>query len=139
MLEVIARAFQDRSVVETIESCFGASLAQTFLRIEYAMDTEGFWLEPHTDIGPKRFTMLTYLSREPGVHRGTDLYYDSDRHCRSVPYASNTALVFVPSSDTWHGVEKRPIQGVRRSVIVNYVTSEWRSTEQLSFPLAPVR
>jgi len=27
---------------------------------------------------------------------------------------------------------------VRKSVIVNYVTSEWRAKEQLAFPDAPV-
>ncbi len=48
-------------------------------------------------------------------------------------------MIFVPGSDTWHGFEKRPIAGVRRSVILNYVTDEWRAREQLSYPEAPVR
>lgn len=138
VMEAVARTFQSRSTVNAIEEKFGASLSQTYLRLEYAMDTDGFWLEPHTDIGPKRFTMLTYISRERGVHYGTDVYYDKDRHCRSIPYTSNTALVFVPSPRTWHGVEKRLITGVRRSVIVNYVTGDWRSRDQLSFPDTPV-
>jgi hypothetical protein len=47
-------------------------------------------------------------------------------------------MIFVPSKGTWHGFERRPIQGVRRSLIVNYVTNEWRAREQLAFPEAPV-
>ena len=31
------------------------------MRLEYAQDTDGFWLEPHTDLGVKLFTMLIYL------------------------------------------------------------------------------
>lgn len=27
-------------------------------RLEYAIDEDGFWLEPHTDIGIKKFTYL---------------------------------------------------------------------------------
>ena len=48
-------------------------------------------------------------------------------------------MIFVPGDDTWHGFEKRPIEGVRRSVILNYVTHEWRAREQLSYPDATVR
>jgi hypothetical protein len=138
VMRELARIFQSRRVVTVIEQTFGTSLAQSFLRIEYAMDTDGFWLEPHTDIGPKRFTMLVYLSREIGAYFGTDLYYDKATHSRSVPYASNTALVFVPSARTWHGLEKKPIEGVRRSIIINYVSADFRSREQLCFPDTPV-
>ena len=30
--------------------------------------------------------------------------------------------------------QPRPISGVRKSVIINYVTEEWRAREQLAFP-----
>ena len=45
----------------------------------------------------------------------------------------------MPSNNTWHGFEPRTITGVRRSVIVNYVTDEWRAREQLAFDGRPVR
>lgn len=138
VMAMVAHAFQHRDTVAAIERSFGAALARTYLRIEYALDTDGFWLTPHTDIGPKRFTMLIYVSRGPDRHPGTDVYYDATHHCKEVSHVSNTALVFVPSSSTWHGVERRPIAGVRRSIIVNYVSDDWRSTEQLSFPQTPV-
>jgi hypothetical protein len=47
-------------------------------------------------------------------------------------------MIFVPSKHTWHGFERRPIEGVRRSIIVNYVTNEWRAREQLAYPQTPV-
>ena len=56
----LAEAFQDTRVVSALEARCGASLAGTNLRIEYAQDTEGFWLEPHTDIGVKALTMFIY-------------------------------------------------------------------------------
>ena len=43
-------------------------------------------------------------------------------------------MVFVPANNTYHGFEKRPIKGVRTSLIINYVTNEWRAREQLVLP-----
>ena len=40
--------------------------------------------------------------------------------------------------DTWHGFLPRQIDGVRRSLIVNYVTSEWRNRHELAYPDKPV-
>jgi hypothetical protein len=47
-------------------------------------------------------------------------------------------MIFVPSDVTYHGFEPRKINGVRKSLIVNYVTAEWRAREQLSFPDQPI-
>jgi hypothetical protein len=43
-------------------------------------------------------------------------------------------MIFVPSTITYHGFERRRIDGVRKLLVVNYVTSEWRAKEQLAFP-----
>ncbi|HVZ08152.1 2OG-Fe(II) oxygenase [Rhodopila sp.] len=131
----IAHAFQGRGVVRRLEQTCGVCLSGSSLRIEYCLDTDGFWLEPHTDIGAKLFTMLIYLSEDPGSEAwGTDLY-DADRTwVGTTPYARNAGLIFIPGPDTWHGVERRPIKGVRRSLIVNYVKPEWRSRHELAFP-----
>ena len=62
---------------------FGGPLDDTFVRIEYAQDTDGFWLKPHTDIGVKMFTMLIYMSDDPRhADLGTDIYADADDACR---------------------------------------------------------
>jgi hypothetical protein len=45
----------------------------------------------------------------------------------------------VPSNITYHGFEKRKIDGVRKSIIINYVTNEWRAREQLAFPDEPIK
>ncbi len=134
-----AEAFQDPETVTHIAEVFGAPLDDTYVRIEYAQDADGFWLKPHTDIGVKMFTMLIYMSDDPRhSDLGTDIYADENTHAGRSPFEPNSALIFVPAKNTWHGFEKRPIHGVRRSLIVNYVTNEWRAREQLAFPQQPV-
>ncbi|MGJ3262011.1 MAG: 2OG-Fe(II) oxygenase [Salinarimonas sp.] len=136
---LVAAAFQDPIVVGAMARAFGVDLDGTNLRIEYAADTDGFWLEPHTDLGVKKLTFLYYVSLGPGQEDlGTDIYRSREEHWGRAPFVSNSALVFVPSADTWHGFEARPITGVRKSLIVNYVTQDWRAREQLAFPEAPV-
>ena len=137
--EAVAEAFQDERITGLIEKTFGTKLDGTYLRIEFAQDTDGFWLEPHTDLGVKSFTMLLYLSRDENHENlGTDIYGPDKAHVGRSPFASNAAMVFVPSDNTYHGFEKRPIPGVRVSLIINYVTNEWRAREQLAFPEAPI-
>lgn len=137
--EAFAEAFQDKRLTDRISQHFGTNLAGSYLRIEYAQDTDGFWLEPHSDLGVKLFTMLIYMSPDES-HRdlGTDIYDADKKHVGRSPFESNAALVFVPSKVTFHGFEKRPVKGVRKSLIVNYVTNEWRAREQLAFPESPL-
>jgi hypothetical protein len=135
----IAAALQDGEIVTLLARHFGAPLDGTLLRIEYAQDTDGFWLKPHTDIGVKMFTLLYYLSDDPRhAELGTDIYADPDTHVGRSPWQPNGGMIFVPSDRTWHGFEPRPIAGIRKSIIVNYVTQDWRAREQLSFPHEPV-
>jgi hypothetical protein len=140
VMRAVAEALQSRRITRLIHDTFGAPIDDTFLRLEYAQDIDGFWLEPHTDLGVKKFTCLIYLSQGPGHENlGTDIYSSRERHFGSPPFKRGGAMIFVPGDNTWHGFEKRPIDGVRRSVILNYVTHEWRAREQLSYPEAPVR
>ena len=135
----VAAAFQSEAMTHMLEAGTGADLSGSFLRIEYCQDTDGFWLEPHTDIGAKLFTMLVYLSEgEEAEGWGTDIYDGARRHLGSAPGGFNKGLIFVPGSDTWHGVEKRSFEGVRKSIIVNYVKPEWRSRHELAYPDRPI-
>src|ERR1700761_3108699 len=135
----LASALQSDSVVRTIETLCDVALGGSFLRIEYCLDTDGFWLEPHTDIGVKLFTMLIYLADAPGSeHWGTDLLDGPHRRVLTTPYQRNFGVVFIPSANTWHGFDRRPIDGVRRSLIVNYVKPEGRARHELAFPRSPV-
>ncbi len=137
----VAQAFQSPVIIQAIERLTGADLTKTYVRLEYAQDTEGFWLEPHTDLGVKRLTMLIYLADgvEDQSDLGTDLFADAGTWAKRSAFEDNTAVIFVPGGDTWHGLQRRPIRGVRRSVIMNYVTEDWRAREQLSWPDSPVR
>ncbi len=137
--EVFAKSLQDDQIISKIENVTGADLDGSYLRIEYVLDTGGFWLEPHTDLGVKIFTMLLYTSKDPAhSNLGTDIYNSAKEHVGRSPFHSNGALVFVPADDTFHGFERREISGVRRSIIVNYVSSEWRERDQLAFPDMPI-
>ncbi|MGH6925352.1 MAG: 2OG-Fe(II) oxygenase [Propylenella sp.] len=134
-----AEAFQDPETVDLLTTAFDARLDETFVRIEYAQDMDGFWLKPHTDIGVKMFTMLIYMSDDPRhADLGTDIYADENTRVGRSLFEPNSAMIFVPATNTWHGFERRPIHGVRRSIIVNYVTPEWRARDQLAFPQKPV-
>ena len=135
----IAETFQDAETVAMIEQVTGAKLDGCYLRIEYAQDVDGFWLAPHTDLGVKKLTMLYYLGDEDQADLGTDIFVDADTWAKRSTFNADSALVFVPSNNTWHGFAARPIHGVRKSVIINYVTDEWRAREQLAYPEAPVR
>ena len=91
-----------------------------------------------TQEGVKKFTMLYYLGPKGREDWGTDVYADADTWVLRAPFTPGHALMFVPSDNTWHGFEARRLDGVRKSVIINYVTDEWRAREQLAFPDRPV-
>lgn len=136
----LAACFQAPETVAALQQATGADLAGHYLRIEYCQDKGGFWLEPHTDIGAKKFTMLVYLSTAPdGPNWGTDIYDHEKRHVGRAPAGFDQGLIFVPGNDTWHGFEPRDIKGVRRSIIVNYVIPEWRARHELAYPNQPVQ
>lgn len=127
--------FRDPKTVRLIEETTGTDLSEGLLRIEYCQDVDGFWLEPHLDISVKLFTMLVYLSGEPELYdAGTDVYDASPEHklVATAPYEKNKGLIFIPGKDTWHGFTKRPIKGVRKSIIVNWVTPAWRDRYELA-------
>lgn len=131
----LATAFNDPRVIQALERVTGANLEQGQLRIEYCQDTDGFWLEPHTDITVKLFTMLVYLSEDPNLaDAGTDVMDATPEHkvVATAPYKFNNGLIFIPGSNTWHGFSPRPIRGVRKSIIINYVGPAWRAKHELA-------
>ncbi len=131
----LANTFQAPEMIGVIEQFFDIDLGGTFLRIEYAQDVTGFWLEPHTDLGVKRLTVLIYLSDGQGHDNlGTDVYTGDKKWMKRSPFRPNFAMAFVPGDHTYHGFEARDISGMRKSLILNYVTTDWRDREQLAFP-----
>jgi hypothetical protein len=131
----VAEAFQGGDVVAALEKTCGVDLTGTSLRIEFCQDREGFWLEPHTDIGAKRFTMLIYLSDAPGCEEwGTDVLDENLELVHRAPAAYNQGVIFIPAHNTWHSFKPRPISGLRRTLMLNYVGPEWRARHELCFP-----
>ncbi len=131
----LAVGFNDPRVRGAIEETTGTQLAGAHLRIEYCQDTPGFWLEPHTDILVKKFSMVIYLSDAPQLSMaGTDIHAGPPdfTYVTSAPYGKNLGVIFIPGKNTWHGVGHHPIRGLRKSLIVNYVTSAWRDTWELA-------
>ena len=132
----VARAFQALKVIQAIEACADIKLTNTQLRIEYTQDCDGYFLEPHTyTIDPKIFTLVITLPRAPHLEAmGTDLYDTDHNYVSTQPKTISGGLAFVPDTQTWHGFEKKQIEGIRRSLIVNYVGEGWPQTIDLSFP-----
>ncbi|MGO9173988.1 MAG: 2OG-Fe(II) oxygenase [Rhodomicrobium sp.] len=132
----VVAGFQDARVRRAIEEATGADLSDGHLRIEYCQDTEGFWLEPHTDIFVKKFTMLVYLSDDPRLKAaGTDVHEGPPeyKYLGSAPYGKNLGVIFIPGPNTWHAVGKRPLNGaIRKAIIINFVTSDWRDKYELA-------
>lgn len=132
----MVEAFTHPEMLAALTAATGAPVAQGHLRIEYCQDVDGFWLEPHLDISVKLFTMLVYLSDDPNLYdAGTDIYDATPEHNRvaTVPYEKNKGLIFIPGRDTWHGFSRRPIRGLRKSIIINYVTDAWRDKWELTY------
>ena len=130
----MAVAFRSDAVMAKLQEATKADLGKGRLRIEYCQDVDGFWLEPHLDISVKLFTMLVYLSDEPELYdAGTDIYDATPEHNRvaTAPCEKNKGLIFIPGDNTWHGFTRRPIHGVRKSIIINWVTPDWRATHEL--------
>ncbi len=136
----LAEAFQAPETIRLLTTLCATTFAATSLRIEYCQDRDGFWLEPHTDIGEKRFTMLIYLSDHPDAEQwGTDILDGPEGNLvKRASGAANTGLIFLPAADTWHGFARRPITGIRRTLIINYVGRTWRARHELAFPEQPI-
>ena len=137
VVKEVVEGLQHPLVRETLETVTGADLSDGHLRIEYCQDTAGFWLEPHTDISVKKLTMLVYLLDDPDLAlTGTDIHLGPPDHeyVGSAPYGLNKGIIFIPSHNTWHGVGKHPVpEGkTRKSLIINYVTSDWREKWELA-------
>jgi len=139
-VSMVANIFQSSLVARAIEKLCDIKLQGSYLRIEYCQDHNGFWLEPHMDIKEKLMTMQIYLNTgADAATLGTDLYDADKKHHSTAPSEMGQGMIFIPSEpNSWHGFEKRPIRDLRRSLIINYVTDDWRARHELAFPEQPI-
>jgi len=129
----IVHVFNHPSIIAQLSNICGRDLAKGKLRIEYTLDTGDFWLEPHRDIKEKLLTFLVYLSKDSNSSEWGTTIYNRDLSFHSkAPYKSNIGLMFMSGKDTWHGVPKQNIQGIRKNLIINFVTRDWRSNHELA-------
>lgn len=134
----LAEALQRPEVARQLEQTCEIDAEGSSLRIEYIQDTDGAWLEPHCDIRDKLFSMVIYLCTGPEAKDwGTDIYDADQKWVGQASAAFNSAVIFIPGKNTWHGFDQRPIRGVRRLMEINYVQN-WRDREQLAFPDQPI-
>lgn len=135
----LAEALQQPEVARLMAGTCDIPVRGSFLRMEYIQDIDGAWLEPHRDIPEKLFSMVVYLFTGPDAAEwGTDIY-DAERQWIGRSSGEfNSGVIFVPGPATWHGFNPRPIVGVRRLMEINYVRSDWRDRDQLSFPDRPI-
>jgi hypothetical protein len=140
--KAFAEAFQRPEVARLFSSTLGITrndIEGSYLRMEYIQDTDGAWLKPHRDIREKLFSMVIYLCTGPEAKNwGTDIYDADQKWVARSSAEFNSAVIFVPGDNTWHGFDKRPIIGVRRLMEVNYVRPAWRDRQQLCFPDEPI-
>src|SRR5436309_15616464 len=54
----VAEAMHLHAVISAVYVAFCAPIDRTYLRIEYALDIDGFWLEPDTDIVVEKFSSV---------------------------------------------------------------------------------
>ena len=133
-LDVMAREFDAAPMRQAFETICGVSLDNAALRLELCLDTDGFWLAPHTDIGAKKLTLLVSLSDGEGAQDwGTELMLPDGASAGRASGAFNSGVLFIPSDRTWHGFVPRAIHGTRRTLIVNFVDESWRAVHELAF------
>ena len=140
VLARFAEALQQPDVAELCGRTCGFDVEGSYLRMEYIQDIDGAWLKPHCDVPEKLCSMVIYLCTGPDAEDwGTDIYDEQQHVIGRTSAEFNTAAIFVPGKNTWHGFEKRPIAGIRRLFEVNYVHPSWRDKDQVCFPDRPVR
>ena len=114
------------------EEHFDVNLDGSALRAEVVCDVSGFFQVPHTDVGDKRITWLTYLGdiSENG-NVGTDLFNADLSWHSAAPWGFNNALVFKPGENTFHGFSRtKKIIGLRKVLIINFVDN-WKDKHEL--------
>lgn len=137
--EAFARAMQTPAIARQFADTCQIDVEGSYLRMEYIQDTNGAWLKPHHDVPEKLFSLVLYLCTGPEAAQwGTDIYDDQLRWVGRSSAEFNSAVIFVPGENTWHGFEQRPITGVRRLMEINYVSPTWRDRDQLAFPDQPI-
>lgn len=129
-------------IVRTLLRLFEESVSRRFpfvppviSNLDLIEDHQGYQLAPHTDVSQKLVTCLIYLAADDADPMiGTELYalrggtkrpaeipkrWDRSMFVRAAtaPYRPNTALIFSPGLDTFHGVSRFTREGQVRKLM----------------------
>ena len=70
---------------------------------------------------------LAAISRDFPAIASTGIHFLSELTCGPV----FAGPISIPGLDTWDAFTPRPIRGLRKSIIINYVGPEWRAGVEL--------
>jgi len=123
--------FESRQFRLHLSDITGVDCTVGDLRIELCQEGPGFYLERHVDIPEKILTMQIYLGEGNEENWGTSFYTSQGVLYTTVPFKHNTGWMTTMNNPLIHGVEQNKVDGIRKSVIINYVAGNWRDKEQL--------
>ena len=110
---------------------YGAELDNSLLRVELIDDRYPFFHDIHYDTPEKKITIIVNLNKEDEKNLATDIYVDKDTHYKKLDWIDNSALLFIPTEDRYHGFNPIEYKGIRRIMIINFVDKNiWRDKEQ---------
>lgn len=107
------------------------SVANTYLKLEFANDRPGFFLNKHSDHPEKKLVIIVYV--EGPKHTGTT--FQIKDNIEKLDFIPNRGVIFKPDdtstynpNENFHWVER--IDDTRRTLVVNWVDKDsWRETE----------
>ena len=127
-LTKLVEELRSKEIHGYISELIKKDLSKSYVRIEIICDRQGFWLKPHCDIKEKLISGLLFINPfNESENLGTDLYDDSLKKIKTIPYKNNYGYFFTSGPNTWHGMEKKEIKKERRCLQVNYLTfkTDW--------------
>lgn len=107
------------------------SVPNTYLKLEFANDRPGFFLNKHSDHPEKKLVIIVYV--EGPKHTGTT--FQIKDNIEKLDFIPNRGVIFKPDdtstynpNENFHWVER--IDDTRRTLVVNWVDKDsWRETE----------
>ena len=92
-----------------------------FPTAKLGQDSDGYYISPHPDSTSRIFTAQIYLAEDDSRPEiGTTIYKKIGRNkftaVKTLPYLPNTGFCFVPTGNTFHGVERLKLDRVRNNL-----------------------
>lgn len=131
-----------KKTINKFKELFNLNFENIKVRLELVRDTNNFYLYPHLDNKKKKIlSLLIFLNNNSQpLDSGTDIYEVKNEYKNnpldivksdfkffntidSIPFKNNTALIFSPTDNSWHGLNKNKLFDDRRVIMVNYINS----------------